>query len=152
MVQDIDLGTISMETLPLGCVSWMIERDLDSDFHGLCASLMSMAKAGRKDALTLLFGIAWRNRDNYSRMISFASVIGIYRHPELVDFLASEMLRVPSLPSSRTYLRTLLKELLRVKTEQANSLLFKLKDDKRLGARYRSAIRDYFKDDEMYEF
>lgn len=150
MIQDINLDTISMETLPLGCVSKMIESDQDSDFHGLCAALMSMARTGRKDALTLLFGIAWRNRDNYPRMINFVRAVGICRHPELVDFLASELLRVPSSPASRTYLSTLLKELLHVRTEQANKLLFELKNDKRLGARYRSTIKNYLEDDELY--
>ena len=130
----------------------MIENDLDSDFHGLCATLMAMASTGRKDALVLLFGIAWINRNNYSRMISFVRAVGIYRNHEIIDFLASELIRVPSAPSSRTYLSILLKVLFHMKTEQSTKLLFDLKNDKRLGIRYRAAIKEYFEDEETYEF
>jgi len=151
MIHELDLETISMETLPLGCVSKIIENDLDSDIFGLCSSLMAMARTGRKDALTLLFGIAWRNRDNYSRMTSFISAVRNYGHPEIIDFFASELIRVPSSPSSRTYLRSLLKELIRARTKQSSELLSELQNDKRIGAKYRNAIKKYLNEDDTYE-
>jgi len=113
---------------------------------------MAMAETGRKDALSLLFGIAWRNRDNYPRMISIIRAVSPYRHPEFIELIASELIRVPSSPASRTYLRTLLKELLRAGTEQSEILLAALENDKRLGTRYRATIKEYFQDREIYEF
>jgi len=130
----------------------MLEKDLDSEIFGLCSSLMAMAETGRKDALSLLFGIAWRNRDNYPRMISIIRAVSPYRHPEFIELIASELIRVPSSPASRTYLRTLLKELLRAGTEQSEILLAALENDKRLGTRYRATIKEYFQDREIYEF
>jgi hypothetical protein len=122
-IKQIDLETLSVAKLPLGCVSKMIENDIDPDFRSICYTLMTMANSGRNDALTLLFGIAYRNRNNYARMNNFVEAVSALRHPEIIEFIANEMMRVPSLPATRTYLRTLLKELLRINSDQSIHLL-----------------------------
>jgi hypothetical protein len=105
-----------------------------------------MANSGRNDALTLLFGIAYRNRNNYARMNNFVEAVSAFRHPEIIEFIANEMMRVPSLPATRTYLRTLLKELLRINSDQSIHLLEELQNDKRLGVRFRTRIKQYFEE------
>lgn len=145
-IKQIDLETLSVAKLPLGCVSKMIENDIDSDFRSICSTLMTMANSGRNDALTLLFGIAYRNRNNYARMNNFVEAVSAFRHPEIIEFIANEMMRVPSLPATRTYLRTLLKELLRINSDQSIHLLEELQNDKRLGVRFRTRIKQYFEE------
>jgi hypothetical protein len=145
-IKQIDLETLSVAKLPLGCVSKMIENDIDPDFRSICYTLMTMANSGRNDALTLLFGIAYRNRNNYARMNNFVEAVSALRHPEIIEFIANEMMRVPSLPATRTYLRTLLKELLRINSDQSIHLLEELQNDKRLGVRFRTRIKQYFEE------
>jgi hypothetical protein len=145
-IKQIDLETLSVAKLPLGCVSKMIENDIDPDFRSICYTLMTMANSGRNDALTLLFGIAYRNRNNYARMNNFVEAVSAFRHPEIIEFIANEMMRVPSLPATRTYLRTLLKELLRINSDQSIHLLEELQNDKRLGVRFRTRIKQYFEE------
>jgi len=145
-IKQIDLEKLSVAKLPLGCVSKMIENDIDPDFRSICYTLMTMANSGRNDALTLLFGIAYRNRNNYARMNNFVEAVSAFRHPEIIEFIANEMMRVPSLPATRTYLRTLLKELLQINSDQSIHLLEELQNDKRLGVRFRTRIKQYFEE------
>jgi hypothetical protein len=105
-----------------------------------------MAKSGRNDALALLFGIAYRNRNNYARMSNFVEAVSAFRHPEIIESIANELTRVPYSPKARTYLRTLLKELLRINTDQSIELLTDLQNDKRLGVRFRTRIKQYFEE------
>lgn len=140
------IETLSVAKLPLGCVSMMIENDTDSDFASICSVLMTMANSGRNDALTLLFGIAYRNRNNYARMNIFVESVCKFRHTEVVEFIANELTRVPYSPQARSYLRTLLKELLKINTDQSIQLLMKLQNDKRIGVRFRTRIKQYFEE------
>lgn len=142
----IDLETLSVAKLPLGCVSKMIEDDTDSGFRSICSTLMTMANSGRNDALSLLFGIAYRNRNNFARMSNFVEAVSAFRHPEVIEFIANELTRVPYSPQARAYLRTILKELLRINTDQSIELLTELQNDKRLGVRFRARIKQYFEE------
>ncbi|MDR3669205.1 MAG: hypothetical protein P4L36_00075 [Holophaga sp.] len=56
-------------------------------------------------------------------MNNFVEAVSIFRHPEVVEFIANELTRVPYSPQARTYLRTLLKELLRINSDQSIHLL-----------------------------
>ena len=114
-LKNIDLETLSVAKLPLGCVSKMIEDDTDLGFRSICSTLMTMANSGRNDALSLLFGIAYRNRNNFAR--NFVEAVSAFSHPEVIEFIANELTRVPYSPQARAYLRTILKELLRINTD-----------------------------------
>jgi hypothetical protein len=102
-----------------------------------------MAAAGREDALTLLFGLAYRSRDDFDRLQSLVRSTRALRHPEVVMFLAAEFTRVRSSPQSRSYLSLILESLFQSNSPASREALSTLLLDSRVGARYRSHIREY---------
>ena len=69
--------------------------------------------------LTLLLGLAYRNRHDVSRMLLLVQSVQGLRHPEVIALLASEFTRVPSSPSSRTYLTAVLESLESAQTRES---------------------------------
>lgn len=132
-----------METIPLGSVTHLINKPEPKHFHSLCYALVSMAHTGREDALTFLFGLAYRNRDDTPKMLILLQAANVLCHPEFVTFFASEFIRVPSLPSTRTYRTAIIEFLEGVDTQESWQALLDLSDDTRVGVRFRERIRRY---------
>jgi len=132
---------LSMESISLDSIRHYFSNPQPEHFHSLCSVLVAIAHAGRQDALTLLFGLAYRNRNDISRMLVLVRAARSLNHPEVVALLASEFLRVPSQPSSRTYLTTILDALEVVRTRESWQALCDLAHDSRVGPRYRDRIR-----------
>ena len=134
---------LPIETLPLDSIRHFFTKTEPEHFRSLCSILVSMAHASREDALTLLLGLAYRNRHDVSRMLLLVRSVRGLRHPEVIALLASEFTRVPSQPSSRTYLTTVLESLEVARTQLSRQALFDLAHDPRVGNRYRQRIIAY---------
>ena len=134
---------VSMETLPLDSIRHFFEKPEPEHFRSLCSVLVAMAQAGREDALTLLLGLAYRNRNDVARMLLLVYTARSFYHPEVVALLASEFTRVPSKPSSRTYLTTILESLEAARTPESWHALLDLARNPLVGSRYRQRIRRY---------
>jgi len=134
---------LTLESVPLDSVRHFFGKPEPEHFRSLCSFLVSLAAAGREDALTLLFGLAFRNRHDLVRMLHFVQAVRPLQHPEIAPLLASEFTRVPSTPQSRTYLTAVLDTLFRLHTPESREALFELSDDPRVGTRYRGHIREY---------
>ncbi len=135
--------TLTIESLPLDSVRHFFDKPEPQHFYSLCSVLVTMADAGREDALTLLLGLAFRNRHDLGRMVRLVEAVRRLRHPEIPPFLASEFTRVPSTPQSRTYLTVVLEALCRFSTPEARQVLVELSKDPRVGTRYRAHMREY---------
>jgi hypothetical protein len=137
------LQSITVESLPLDSVRHLFAKPEQEHFRSLCSFLVCLAAAGREDALTLLFGLAFRNRNDLVRMSHFVRAVRPLRHPDIATLLASEFTRVPSTPQSRTYLTAVLESLFQFNTQESREILFELSDDPRIGTRFRSHIREH---------
>ena len=134
---------LSMDTLPLDSIRHFFAKPEAEHFRSLCSILVAMTQSGRDDALTLLLGLAYRNRHDVSRMLLLVQSVRGLRHPEVIALLASEFTRVPSSPSSRTYLTAVLESLESAQTRESWHALLGLSHDSRVGTRYRDRIRRY---------
>ena len=135
--------TLSMETLPLDSACHLFAKREPEHFRSLCSILVAMADCGREDALTLLLGLAYRNRADLSRMLLFARCVRGLRHPEIVAFREFEVTSVASQPATRTYLATVLESLESIHTEESWAALLRLGQDDRVGPGYRARIREH---------
>jgi hypothetical protein len=135
--------SLTVGSLPLDSVRHFFGKPEPEQFRSLCSVLAAIAGEGREDALTLLFGLAYRNRHDLVRMLYFVRAVRSLEHPELVSLLASELTRVPSTPQSRTYLTAVLDTLFQFHTAESGNALLELSNDPLVGSRYRVHIREH---------
>lgn len=105
-----------------------------------------MANTGRFDALAMLFGVAYLYRDDLEKMKLIVNSIKMLDHPEAVKFLRNELLRVPSSPATRTYLRAVLDSLFSIGTSDSIDALHELMEDPRIGTGYKRQIESFLLD------
>jgi len=134
---------LDIKSLPLDFLRELFSNETPASLRSICITLVPMANAGRSDALPMLFGLAYLNRNDLGRMLIIAQSLRLLNHPEVVLFLQSEMLRVPSTPASRTYLRFILDSLFQIDTESSRKALRELLSEKRIGIKYRKQIEDF---------
>jgi len=137
------LPEIDLNQLPLSCLDGQLKDASAQAAYSLGMTLVSMANSGRYDALVILFGLGYLYRDDLEKMKLFVASIRSLQHPEAVTFLKSELLRVPSSPSSRAYLRTVLNSLFSINSAQSIQALYDLMESPGLGKGYKRQIESF---------
>lgn len=132
--------------MPLRSLGKMIADPSPQAAFSLSLSLVQMANTGRFDALAMLFGVAYLYRDDLEKMKLIVNSIKMLDHPEAVKFLRNELLRVPSSPATRTYLRAVLDSLFSIGTSDSIDALHELMEDPRIGTGYKRQIESFLLD------
>lgn len=140
------LPDFDLNKLPLSGLERMLADPSPQAAFSLSLTLVQMANSGRFDALAMLFGVAYLYRDDLERMKLIVTSIRHLDHPQTIPFLKAELLRVPSSPATRTYLRSVLDSLFSIGTPESMDALYELMEEPRLGPGYKRQIESFILD------
>lgn len=99
--------------------------------------LGTLARNHRPEAGVLLLGLMWLHRRDLARMAVLVRAVALFASEAAADALKAEFHRVPSSPSTRSYLNEVLQALTQLPADLAGEALRSLACDRKLSLKWR---------------
>ena len=130
-------GFFDPGTIPLDSVLGQALSGDAARFRAACATLGTMALAGRREAGVFLLGLLSFSRDDLERLSPVVRALGEFATPEAAAALTAELRRLPSTNHTRTYLNGVFEALTGFPDELIRDRLAELSADRSFSVKWR---------------
>ena len=134
-------GFFDPDTIPLDSVLGQALSEDAARFRAACATLGTMALAGRREAGVFLLGLLSFYRDDLERLSPVVRALGEFATPETAVALTAELRRLPSTNHTRTYLNGVFEALTGFPDELVRDRLAELSADRGFSVKWRSKFQ-----------